>query len=146
MGPNELETQYAVAVELDELAQRSGDRELRSDAVWVRYIASMTRGDIWEARRQHALQLALAAELQQGSQLWYVGLLATVMALHDGRFADAEALIEETLAVGGRPRHGKPTSRACSPSSSCVANRVDSLELEQDVRTGSPTTWLPSLR
>ena len=100
MGPEDLERQFAVAVELDELAQRGGDRELRSDAVWVRYIASMTRGDLWEARRHHALQLDLAAELQQAPQHWYAGLIATVLALHDGRFEDAEALIEETLAVG----------------------------------------------
>ena len=50
MGPEDLESQFAVAVELDELARAGGDRELRSDAVWVRYIASMTRGDMWEAR------------------------------------------------------------------------------------------------
>ena len=100
MGPEDLESQFAVAVELDELARAGGDRELRSDAVWVRYIASMTRGDVWEARRQHALQLELAAELQQGSQHWYARLIATVLALHDGRFDDAETLIEETLALG----------------------------------------------
>jgi hypothetical protein len=46
MGPEDLESQFAVAVELDELARAGGDRELRSDAVWVRYIASMTRGDV----------------------------------------------------------------------------------------------------
>ena len=79
MGPEDLERQFAVAVELDELAQRGGDRELRSDAVWVRYIASMTRGDLWEARRHHALQLDLAAELQQAPQHWYAGLIATVL-------------------------------------------------------------------
>jgi len=100
MGPDELDRQFAVAIDLDELAQQGGDRELRSDAVWVRYIASMTRGDIWEARRLHALQLELAAELKQGPQHWYAGLIATVFALHDGRFEEAEALIDETLAVG----------------------------------------------
>jgi DNA-binding CsgD family transcriptional regulator len=100
MGPEDLDSQFAVAVELDELARAGGDRELRSDAVWVRYIASMTRGDVWEARRQHALQLELAAELQQGPQHWYARLIATVLALHDGRFDDAETLVEETLAVG----------------------------------------------
>jgi DNA-binding CsgD family transcriptional regulator len=100
MGPDELQRQLSVAIELDELAQRGRDRELRSDAVWVRYIASMTRGDMWEARRQHGLQLELAAELQQGPQHWYSGLLATVMALHEGRLDDAETLVDETLALG----------------------------------------------
>ena len=100
MGPVELDNQFTVALELDELAQRGGDRELRSDAAWVRYIASMTRGDVWEARRQHELQRELASELQQGPQHWYASLIATVFALHDGRFDAAEQLIEETLAVG----------------------------------------------
>src|SRR6185369_9205518 len=81
MGPVELDNQFAVALELDELAQLGGDRELRSDAAWVRYIASMTRGDVWEARRQHELQRELASELQQGPQHWYASLIATVFAL-----------------------------------------------------------------
>ena len=136
MGPEDLESQFAVAVELDELAQAGGDRELRSDAVWVRYIASMTRGDVWEARRQHALQLELAAELQQGSQHWYARLIATVLALHDGRFDDAEILIEETLAVG-RQAQTWDANIAHLFAQFIVRREQDRLsELEDDLRRG----------
>lgn len=99
-GPDELDRQLSLAAELDDLAQTIGDRELRTNAVWVRYIASMTRGDDLEARRQHALLSDLAAELHQGPQLWNAGLLATVRALLDGRFNEAERLADETLALG----------------------------------------------
>ena len=100
LGPDELDRQFSVAAELDELAQRIGDRELPTNAVWVRYIASLTRGDSWEARRQHSILSHLAAELHQGPQLWYAGVMGTVIALQDGRFAEAERLIEETVALG----------------------------------------------
>ena len=136
MGPEDLESQFAVAVELDELARDGGDRELRSDAVWVRYIASMTRGDVWEARRQHALQLELAAELQQGPQHWYASLLATVFALHDGRFDDAETLIEETLAVG-RQAQTWDANIAHLFAEFILRREQDRLsELEDDLRRG----------
>ena len=136
MGPEDLESQFAVAVELDELARAGGDRELRSDAVWVRYIASMTRGDVWEARRQHALQLELAAELQQGPQHWYARLIATVLALQDGRFDDAETLIEETLAVG-RQAQTWDANIAHLFAQFILRREQDRLfELEDDLRRG----------
>jgi DNA-binding CsgD family transcriptional regulator len=134
MGPVDLDGQLAVAVELDELAQRGGDRELRSDAVWVRYVAAMTRGDVWEARRQHDLQLELASELRQGPQHWYASLIATVFALHDGRFESAERLIEETLAVG---RHAQTWDAEITRLLALFVLRREQdrlAELEDDVR------------
>ncbi|HEX2273740.1 MAG TPA: hypothetical protein VHG90_07700, partial [Acidimicrobiales bacterium] len=100
LGPDELDRQFSVAAELDELAQTIGDRELPTNAVWVRYIASLTRGDSWEARRHYSILSHLAAELHQGPQLWYAGVMGTVIALQDGRFEEAERLIEETVALG----------------------------------------------
>ena len=52
---------------------------------------------------QHALELALVRRAAAGLPALVRAALATVMALHDGRFADAEVLIEETLLSGGRP-------------------------------------------
>ena len=101
-GPGELSGQDDVASELERLADATGDREVRALVCWFRYVASMERGDIWEARRQHDLQLQLAGALQLGPLVWYTGLVATVLALHDGRFEDAERLIEDTVAIGRR--------------------------------------------
>ena len=43
---------------------------------------------------------ALADELRQPAQRWHVGTGRTMLALMEGRFDDAEALIEETAALG----------------------------------------------
>ena len=45
---------------------------------------------------------ALAAELRQPAQRWAVGTSRTMLALMEGRLADAEELISETLAIGER--------------------------------------------
>ena len=91
---------------------------------------------MWEARRQHALQLELAAELQQVPQHWYAGLIATVLALHDGRFDDAETLIEETLAVG-RQAQTWDANIAHLFAQFILRREQDRLsELEDDLRRG----------
>jgi class 3 adenylate cyclase/DNA-binding CsgD family transcriptional regulator/tetratricopeptide (TPR) repeat protein len=100
MGPDERDRQQAVADELDELAHRTGDRELRCNAAWVRYHYSMTQADIWEARKEQALQAELAAELRQSPQRWYSGVFGTALALQDGRFAEARDLIGWAEAIG----------------------------------------------
>src|SRR5205085_9560378 len=44
----------------------------------------------------------LADELRQPAQRWHVGTGRTMLALMEGRFEEAEQLIEETLALGQR--------------------------------------------
>ena len=43
-----------------------------------------------------------AQELGQPSQLWYAGVIKTILAMSDGRFGDAESLIDETMGYGRR--------------------------------------------
>lgn len=102
LGPDGLDEMDDVADELDRLADESGDPELRTNSTWVRFIAALTRGDVWEARAQLALTERLVRELGQPPQRWYTRLMATNLALQDGRFEDAEQLIEETYSVGRR--------------------------------------------
>lgn len=109
-----------MAAELDELAQKIGDRELRTNALWVRYIASLTRGNSLEVRRQNDLLNQLAEELHQGSQLWYACVMATVVALQDGRFDEAETLLEQgRWSLVGRPRDGTLTPHQHFASPKC---------------------------
>lgn len=102
LGPHRLEDTHAGAAELDRLADDTGDPELRTNAAWYRFFAFMTAGQVWEARAQLDLIARLTEELGQPPQQWYAGVMATVLALQDGRFADAERLIDKTLEAGRR--------------------------------------------
>jgi tetratricopeptide (TPR) repeat protein len=100
LGPDGAENHDAFAEELDRLADQVGDRELAMNPGWIRFIARMTIGEVWEAKAQQELYGRLAAELGQPSQRWYVGVMATILSLQDGRFEEAERLIEETMEAG----------------------------------------------
>jgi DNA-binding CsgD family transcriptional regulator len=139
LGPDELPRQLELAVELDELALRTGDGELRSDAAWVRYIEVLTLGDIWEARRQYELLRDSAVELHQAPQRWYAGLIATVLALLDGRFEEASRLMDETLVVG---RQAQPWDAAIGRFLAQFVlsrERGELAALEQEARTSLTT-------
>jgi DNA-binding CsgD family transcriptional regulator/tetratricopeptide (TPR) repeat protein len=99
-GPDRLDQHVAIAEELDRLAEQVGDRELILNPGIIRFVAFMTRGQVWEARAQQELYRQLAGELRQPSHRWYAGVLASILALQDGRFEEAERLIEETLETG----------------------------------------------
>jgi pentatricopeptide repeat protein len=100
LGPDGVEKHDAFAEELDRLADQVGDRELAMNPGWIRFIACMTRAEVGEARAQQELYARLAGELGQPSQRWYVGVMATILALQDGRFHEAERLIEDTMEAG----------------------------------------------
>lgn len=100
LGPDGAAEQHKVADELNNLAEQVQDRERLMDARFTRLLAFMTHGQAWTAREQWESMVRLAAELRQPPQNWYAAAIAQVLALQDGRFADAERLVEETLAAG----------------------------------------------
>jgi DNA-binding CsgD family transcriptional regulator/tetratricopeptide (TPR) repeat protein len=102
LGPDGAVAADAVADELDRLADASGDRELRTNATWVRFITFMGRGEVWGARAQQEVIARLSQDLRQPPQQWYGALMASVLALQDGRFDTAERLIDETYELGRR--------------------------------------------
>jgi DNA-binding NarL/FixJ family response regulator len=102
LGPDGVAQQVIVAKELNSLAEQVQDLERLFEAGWVRFIGFMTRGLVWEARAQHELMTRVADELGQPSQLWYTGVIETILALSDGRFDGAEELIGQALEYGRR--------------------------------------------
>lgn len=102
LGPDGVDQQIIVAEELNALAEKVQDRERIADVGWVRFIRFMTRGQIWEARAQQEVMARAAHELGQPSQLWYAGVIETVLTLSDGGFDDAEKLIRQTMDYGRR--------------------------------------------
>ncbi|HVM00905.1 MAG TPA: AAA family ATPase [Egibacteraceae bacterium] len=100
LGPDGAAEQHAVADELNRLAEQVQDRERLMDARFTRFITHMTQGQVWGAREQWESMVRLADELRQPPHLWYASAIAQVLALQDGRFTDAERLVEETSAAG----------------------------------------------
>lgn len=97
-----LEEQLELAEELNRLAEEVGDRERLMDPCWFRFVHFMTVGQVAEARAQLQMASRLAEELGQPSQRWLTSLLATALALQDGRLSEAEDLIEGTHQLGRR--------------------------------------------
>ena len=92
----------AVAEQLISIGEELGDRELvflgHDYALNCRcQLADRTGIDV----TTHT-QTTLADELRQPAQVWSAGTALTRVAIIDGRFADAERLIEETVVVGRR--------------------------------------------
>ena len=139
LGPDRPDQHEAIAEELDRLAEQVGDRELILNPGWVRFIAFMTSGQVWEARAQQELYSRLAGELRQPSQRWYAGVMATILALQDGRFEEAEQLIKETLETG---RHAQAWDAEASDLFALFVLRREQgrlAELEEDLRRAPVT-------
>lgn len=95
-----LDEQLALADELSRVAQEVGDRERLMDACWIRFAHFMVEGEVAEARAQLEMGSRLADEVGQPSQRWMANMLATCLALQDGRLTEAENLIEGTHQLG----------------------------------------------
>lgn len=92
----------ATATELLRLAEETGDRELAIEGRRWRLQAQLEMGDAAAAEAEIDAYARVAAELRQPQHLSHVALWRGMRALMDGRFAEAEALAEEMLAIGRR--------------------------------------------
>jgi DNA-binding SARP family transcriptional activator/tetratricopeptide (TPR) repeat protein len=95
-----------VAAELEREAQLVGDKEAQCDVYMAQSLVYYELGRLDIVREGTAAMTALAEELRQPSQLWVATATQAMLALHDGRFADAEELIPAALALG---RHSQET-------------------------------------
>lgn len=88
------------ATELLELAREVGDKERVIEAHEHRIGRLMELGRMSEARVDVECIASLAEELGQPAQQWLAGTCRARLALMEGRFAEVEDLIPETLALG----------------------------------------------
>ena len=100
MGPDSDPSRLSVAQELISLGEQIGDRErmyigrdVRLNTAWM--LADRAGVDV----ELEALG-KLADDLRQPAQQWAYTTGRTMLALMEGRFAQAEELIEQALAVG----------------------------------------------
>jgi hypothetical protein len=85
-----------------ELGEQIGDRERIFAGHEHRLHNFWTLGDRAAVEVELDALAALAAELCQPAQRWHIGTGRTMLALMEGRFEDAERLVEETLLLGQR--------------------------------------------
>jgi tetratricopeptide (TPR) repeat protein len=102
-GPENPEQRLALAEEWMAVAEQCGDRERAQHARFVGRIGiPLELGDLATVRSELDDVGRLAEELRQPAQLWMMNATRATVALFEGRFDEAEELIEESLRVGKR--------------------------------------------
>jgi DNA-binding SARP family transcriptional activator len=88
------------AAELAREARRLGDKEAQCDVHMAESLVYFELGRLDIVREGTAAMTALAEELRQPSQLWVAAATRAMLALHEGRYTEAEELIPYALALG----------------------------------------------
>ena len=101
MGPGDPPGRLAVAEELRAVARAVQDRQLESAAEYNRAMVFLETGRMAEYRQALDAVQRLAAELGQPAPRFLATAVQASLALLEGRFADAEALVESALRFGG---------------------------------------------
>ncbi|MEA2136090.1 MAG: eukaryotic-like serine/threonine-protein kinase, partial [Solirubrobacteraceae bacterium] len=102
VAPDTFGEVISIGRELREIAERIGDRERVVHGYMHALGPLLAMGEIDAARRELEAAEHVARELRQPAHLWDVGGAAAMLALSDGRLAEAEALVEEVRELGER--------------------------------------------
>jgi tetratricopeptide (TPR) repeat protein len=102
MGPGDPQERLAIAEELRAVARAVQDKDLEQENEIDRALVFIETGRIEEYRQALNTARRLAAELRAPSARWLAAACQATLALLEGRFADAEALIESALRAGAR--------------------------------------------
>lgn len=122
MWPENPDERIKIADELVEVAYGVQDREKVVQGRMYRVIALLELGDITAVKGELDVMDLLAAELRQGPQLWLVTVTRATLALFEGRFDDAEQLIERALTLGERSQR----------SDAVLSHRIQSFTLRRE--------------
>jgi tetratricopeptide (TPR) repeat protein len=101
-GISDYERRLSVTTELLQLARATGRKEEECEALMAETLVYFESNDVAEVRHRAALITAIADDLRQAAQRWFATAQAAMLALHDGRFAEAEALSAQALEIGER--------------------------------------------
>jgi tetratricopeptide (TPR) repeat protein len=120
--PDNAEELLGLATELVQIAERTGDMDRLLEGTLLRHKALVTMGHMDAARIEHEASIRLAEDLRQPSHRWYPAADRAWLALFEGRFDQAEPLIQEALRVG---------ENALGPMEARVAHRLQLYELRR---------------
>lgn len=102
LWPETAEMRIAIADEIVTLAEQVGDYERVTSGRLYRVVANMELGRIVEAERELDILVEQASTMRQPAQLWMATASRANLALFQGRFENARALIDHALTLGGR--------------------------------------------
>jgi hypothetical protein len=100
MGPGDPQGRLATAEELRAIARAAHDKELEYSAEHHSAMVFLETGRIGDYREALDAMQRLAAELRQPAARFMATVVKASLALLEGRFADAEALVESALRLG----------------------------------------------
>ena len=101
-SPEHTPEQVAPTTELVELAMQIGDLERATEGYELRLVALIGLGDLPGAKADLAAMRRIAEQLGQPSQQWFVAVYEALVALLEGRLAEAEALMTGARSLGKR--------------------------------------------
>jgi DNA-binding SARP family transcriptional activator len=102
--PDNVEERLTIVDEIVRLADGIGDREREIQGRFYRAFALLELGDAQAVHEELRAMERMADELRQPAQQWYVAVLRTILALFEGRFEEARALILNALDLAERGR------------------------------------------
>jgi DNA-binding SARP family transcriptional activator len=91
-----------VTRELREVASESGNKQGLCEALTAENLIHAERNDFEALRANVRLYADLANDLRQPSQSWLARAFEAMLALHEGRFQDAERLARQAFEIGER--------------------------------------------
>jgi tetratricopeptide (TPR) repeat protein len=100
MGPSDPQERLAIAEELRAVARATHDKELEGGGEHHRAMVFLETGRIGEHREALGAAQRLAAELRWPAARFMATVVQGSLALLEGRFADAETLVESALRSG----------------------------------------------
>jgi DNA-binding SARP family transcriptional activator len=104
-GPDDIERQIAMALEIRELGNRTGDREVLLHGLKCELHARFELGDFVASRGVAADLGELAGQIQQPEYLRLDYMWESLVAGIEGRYADAEANAAQAAAILERTEH-----------------------------------------
>jgi DNA-binding SARP family transcriptional activator len=102
MWPETAEQRLAMADEIVALAQQVGDNERLAAGRLYRVISNMELGRMTDGEAELAIMAEVAAALRQPAQMWVATSSRANLAMFQGRFREAQTLIEEAATLGRR--------------------------------------------
>ena len=110
-GIGDTASRLAVITDLLAAAVAAGDKEGECEGLMTLMLVHAERNEMTTIRELLARIAALAEELRQPSQQWFAAATTSMLAVHDGRFDEAEKLIPAALEIGGNAQ----TAEAAGP-------------------------------
>ena len=101
-GPDKMPELFAITTEMIHLSEAASDLERLFQAHSYRIWSLLQLDDPGAVAAELDVMSRLADQLRQPAQLWMVTVAATVCALLEGRFEQAEDMIENAFRVGER--------------------------------------------